>query len=63
MGKADVGGTMIWNYHTQPGKHDFGDVMAMCYAGAAWVGIGTGGQVVAVQKQRTRARSIGGIQL
>ena len=62
MGKADVGGTMFWNWHTQPGKHDFGDCMAMCYAGSAWQGIGAnaGNRVV---KQRTRARSIGGIQL
>jgi len=46
MGKADIGGQMIWNWHTQPGKHDYGDCMAMCYVGAAWAGIGTGGQIV-----------------
>jgi hypothetical protein len=54
MGKADVGGTMIWNWHTQPGKHDFGDCMAMCYVGAAWGGIGTGGEIVHEQKQKAR---------
>ena len=54
MGKADVGGTMIWNYHTQPGKHDFGDCMAMCYTGSAWQGIGTGGGMVHEQKQKAK---------
>jgi hypothetical protein len=46
MGKAEVGGLMMWNWHTQPGRHDFGDCMAQAYAAAAWGGIGTGGQVV-----------------
>ena len=41
-GKAEVGGQMFWNWHTAPGPHDFGDVMAQAYAAAAWCGIGTG---------------------
>lgn len=44
QGKAEVGGQMIWVWNTQPGKHDYGDCMAMAYMGAAWNGIGTGGR-------------------
>jgi len=46
-GKAEVGGMMMWNWHTQPGRHDYGDCMAMAYMGAAWAGIGTQGVVTA----------------
>ena len=42
-GKAEIGGQMFWNWHTQPGPHDYGDVMAQAFAAAAWGGIGTGG--------------------
>ena len=45
QGKDEVGGEMVWNWHTVPGKHDFGDAMAQGYALAAFGGIGTGGQV------------------
>jgi hypothetical protein len=34
---------MVWRWITQPGKHDYGDAVAMCYVGAAWHGIGAGG--------------------
>ena len=34
---------MVWVWNTQPGPHDYGDVMAMAYACAAWCGIGSGG--------------------
>jgi hypothetical protein len=49
-GKDMVGPQMVWNWHTQPGRHDYGDVMAMGYMAAAWQGIGTQGSVV--QRQR-----------
>lgn len=35
---------MVWRWLQTPGKHDYGDSMAMAYAGAAWQGVGTGGQ-------------------
>lgn len=44
VGKGEIGGLMIWNWHTVPGRHDFGDVMAQAYALAAYMGIGTGGR-------------------
>ena len=50
QGKDDVGGEMVWNYHTVPGRHDFCDALAQGYATAAYGGIGTGGQ----QQQRKR---------
>ena len=55
MGKGEVGGRMMWNWHTTPGKHDFGDCMAQAYAAAAYGGIGTGGQV---KRNRKKARVI-----
>ena len=42
-GKGEVGGQMFWNWHTQPNKHDYCDVMAQAYVGAAWLGIETEG--------------------
>lgn len=32
----------VWRWITPPGKHDYGDSMAMAYAGAAYFGIGSG---------------------
>ena len=58
-GKAEVGGMMMWNWHTQPGRHDYGDCMAMAYMGAAWAGIGTQGNVqMPQQTNRRRPRGI-----
>ena len=55
QGKGMVGGEMLWNWHTQPGPHDYGDVLTMCYVAAAWQGIGTQGRVVrAAAKKRRR---------
>lgn len=45
-GRDEVGGQTVWVWATQPGPHDYGDCMAMAFAGAAWGGIGTGGRVV-----------------
>jgi hypothetical protein len=45
MGKGEVGGQMMWNFHRIPGKNDFGDAMAQGYALAAYIGIGTHGKV------------------
>lgn len=56
-GKAEIGGEMIWNWGRVPGPHDYGDVMAQAYAGAAWGGIGTGGRV-AHSRQRRKKPSI-----
>jgi len=42
LGKAEVGGQMVWNWH-ESGIHDFSDAMAQGYAAAAFYGIGTGG--------------------
>jgi hypothetical protein len=54
MGKADVGGDMVWNWHTQPGPHDYGDCMSQGYAAAAYVGIGTSGIIRRRTKKRGR---------
>lgn len=43
QGKGEVGDAMVWVWNTQPGPHDGGDVMTMCFMGAAWRGVGTGG--------------------
>ena len=45
MGKGEVGGQMMWNFHRVPGRNDFGDAMAQGYALAAYMGIGTHGKV------------------
>jgi hypothetical protein len=52
-GKEEIGGQMVWVWDTAPGNHDYGDVMSMCYMGAAWGGIGTAGPV---QRQRKPKR-------
>jgi hypothetical protein len=52
-GKEEIGGRMVWVWDTAPGKHDYGDSMAMGYMGAAMLGIGTGG---AGPVQRTRKK-------
>ena len=43
LGKGEIGGQLLWNWVTLPGRHDFGDAMAQGYAAAAFGGIGTGG--------------------
>lgn len=50
MGKGEIGGQMMWNWHTCPGKHDILDAASQGYALAAVIGIGSGGQVVKQQK-------------
>lgn len=44
LGAGEIGGRMTWNFHKLPGKNDFHDAIAQCYALAAYSGIGTGGQ-------------------
>jgi hypothetical protein len=39
-----VTGLPQWIWSSQPGWHDYGDALTMCYVAAAWAGIGTGGQ-------------------
>jgi hypothetical protein len=41
---------LVWRWITQPGRHDYNDVMKMLYVGAAWHGIGAGLPVVPVKK-------------
>jgi hypothetical protein len=53
----------VWRWATAPGWHDYGDAVTMCFVAGAWGGIGTGGLVTTNTRQRTRARSIGGIEL
>jgi hypothetical protein len=63
-GKAEIAGQMVWVWHTAPGAHDYGDVMAMCFMGAAWGGIGTAGQERALPvKKKSRPRSGGVVYL
>lgn len=40
-----ITGQMVWDWSSEPGRHDYGDCMTMAYAAAAWGGIGTGGKV------------------
>lgn len=49
-GKGEVGGQTVWTWNSLPGRHDYGDCMAMCYMGAAYGGIGTSG----MQNQKPR---------
>jgi hypothetical protein len=50
-------GVLRWDWVKAPGRNDYGDAMAMAYMGAAWAGIGTGGQVVK-QAARPKQRRI-----
>jgi len=54
-GKGEIGGQMMWNWIDMPGKQDFHDAVAQCYALAAFMGMGTGGRTV-VNKYRERRR-------
>lgn len=55
LGKGEVGGQLLWNWATLPGRHDFGDAVAQGYAAAAFGGIGTGGGVV---KEKRKANVV-----
>jgi hypothetical protein len=41
-----------YDWARQPGSDDFGDCLAMCRVGAAYYGIGTGGQVAAATTRK-----------
>jgi len=45
IAKKGIGlsGKLEWIWKRGPQLHDYGDAMAMAYAGAGWAGIGTGG--------------------
>ena len=58
-GKGEIGGAMHWNWVKLPGKNDFHDAMAQCYALAAYEGIGTGGAMPAKKKARVVIRRPG----
>ena len=63
--KAEMGGEMRWEWHTQPGPHDYGDTVAMAYIGAAIAGIGTGIQAQAspAAQKKKRGRRANNYQL
>lgn len=42
----------VWRWHTAPGRHDYSDALSMCYAGAAWSGIGTTGPAQTTRRRR-----------
>ncbi len=44
----------VWRWRTAPGPHDYGDVVTMAYVGAAWGGIGTGGETQRPQPATAR---------
>jgi len=50
VGKALLGGFMRYEWHTQPGKHDYGDTNAMCEMLAGWNGLGE----VAPEKKKSK---------
>ena len=54
-GRGEVGGQTIWTWFTAPGAHDYGDVMAMAYMGAAHSGIGSGA-VLPTKRQTQRGK-------
>jgi len=54
LGKGEIGGQMIWNWHRVPGKNDFLDATAQGFAACAFTGIGTGG--VARQRRYVETR-------
>lgn len=59
IGKSDMGAGMRWEWGSQPGPHDYGDVMMMMFAGAAYCGIGTSGQIQTRRmKNRRRVRHV-----
>lgn len=53
-GKAEVGSVMMWDWHTAPGTHDYGDAMSMVYVLAAINGIGTSGKIAPKKYVETR---------
>jgi hypothetical protein len=62
-GKGMIGGELLWNWHTQPGPHDYGDVMTMAYVAAAWQGIGTQGRIVRPAQKKRRRTGVTVIEL
>jgi hypothetical protein len=46
----------LWRWRTAPGPHDYGDAVTMCYAGAAWGGVGTAG--AEPPRERPKARVV-----
>ena len=55
-GKGEIGGQIRWVWNTQPGAHDYGDCMSMCYMGAAFNGIGTGGRARRRKRYKERRK-------
>lgn len=52
--QVDSAGGVVWNWHTAPGAHDYGDVMAQTFMGAAHSGVGSSGAVTQVATTRKR---------
>lgn len=57
LGKGDIGGRMIYNWQTLPGKHDYLDTTAMCYALAGWQGHGAMGSSAKQGRARKKITS------
>jgi Tat protein translocase TatB subunit len=54
--KQDTPTGLRYEWHTIPGRHDYGDCMAMAFAAADFGGIRTGGKSEVKQAVRTRMR-------
>lgn len=61
-GKVELNGRWVYDWQRSPRPHDYGDCMAMGYAHAAIMGIGTGGQTETKpqRKRYTQAQLSGG---
>ena len=57
MGMTQKHSGPVYDWARQPGSDDYGDCLAMCRVGAAYYGIGTGGQVVKPAR-RVNRRSV-----
>ena len=57
-GKGDVGGRLIYQWDTLPGRHDYLDTHAMCFAVAGWYGIGGSVSVPSGSGERPRRRVV-----
>jgi hypothetical protein len=55
--KQDTPTGLRYEWHTIPGRHDYGDCMSMAFAAADFGGIRTGGKVQQKQQQRKRRPS------
>ena len=57
VGKLNTSKGVRYDWADRPGDQDYGDAVGMCWAAAAWGGIGTGG-VVAMGPRREYKRKV-----